>query len=125
MQPQLSCQLSRELTAPAAARGAMETFRGALDAQHLYAARLLVSELVTSAVKHGGRGPVRVDAANDGHSLHVEVVDRAPARRPWRRSENVEEVGGWGLPLIARVADRWGSFDGGSRAWFELDLEAG
>jgi anti-sigma regulatory factor (Ser/Thr protein kinase) len=103
----------------------METFRGTLDEHHLYAARLLVSELVTSAVKQSGAEPVRVEAANDGHSLHVEVVDRAPARRPWRRSEDVEEVGGWGLPLLARVADRWGSFDDGSRAWFELDLEAG
>jgi hypothetical protein len=33
--------------------------------------------------------------------------------------------GGWGLPLVEHLADRWGTFQGSTHVWFELDLTGG
>jgi anti-sigma regulatory factor (Ser/Thr protein kinase) len=83
-------------------------------------ATLLVSELVSNVVRHvAGHLAMRVEVALSGPSLRVAVVDSstvlpAPTSRRPR--------GGYGLGLIAAVADRWGSeeYAGGKRIWFEL-----
>jgi serine/threonine-protein kinase RsbW len=90
--------------------------------------RLLVSELVTNAVRHANldAGDVIllvVELAD--RALRVEVHDpgggfvpRAPAPDPARPS-------GWGLYLVAELADRWGvDSDDRTLVWFELDRPA-
>jgi anti-sigma regulatory factor (Ser/Thr protein kinase) len=90
--------------------------------------RLLVSELVTNAVRHANL------AAGDVILLVIEVADQilrvevhdpgggfvptAPAPDPARPS-------GWGLYLVAELADRWGvDSDERTLVWFELDRPA-
>ena len=90
--------------------------------------RLLVSELVTNAVRHANLAPgdailLVIDLGD--RVLRVEVHDpgggfvpRAPAPDPARPS-------GWGLYLVEELADRWGvDSDERTLVWFELDRPA-
>ena len=88
---------------------------------------LLVSELVTNAVRHGGdRGdlPIRLELSrNDGH-MHVNVEDPGTTFMPPPAILSGDSAGGWGLFLVDQVADQWGVSPGtaGTRVWFELAL---
>ncbi|MDT0307732.1 SpoIIE family protein phosphatase [Streptomyces sp. DSM 44917] len=84
-------------------------------------AELLVSELVTNAVRHA-RGPVGLRMVH-GPTLLVEVTDPDPAP-PRERTAAPEDEGGRGLPLVARESRRWGSrrVPAGKTVWFELGL---
>jgi anti-sigma regulatory factor (Ser/Thr protein kinase) len=117
-------------TAPAEARHALDGLAGAMPDRRLRDVRLLVSELVTNAVRHAGlraEDRIRLVVQHRDAVLHVEVHDpgsgfelRAPAPDPARAS-------GWGLYLVDELADRWGMDAGagraGTRIWFELDGE--
>jgi anti-sigma regulatory factor (Ser/Thr protein kinase) len=86
--------------------------------------RLLVSELVTNAVRHGDRDePVELHARwND--EVCVEVVDHGGGFAPAPRAGALDEPGGFGLFLVGRLADRWGvEIDNGTRVWFVLRLD--
>jgi anti-sigma regulatory factor (Ser/Thr protein kinase) len=86
-------------------------------------AELLVSELVTNSVRHGGLSPdevVRITADWSGTRLKVAVRAGQSALPP-AVSGSVPPPGaesGWGLYLVNRLASRWGTAAGGS--WFEL-----
>ncbi|MGH2797112.1 MAG: ATP-binding protein [Thermoleophilaceae bacterium] len=89
---------------------------------------LLLSELVTNAIQHGGAGPhetIAVRLASTPKRVRVEVYD--PGSRGGGPRDRLEtETGGYGLLLVDRLADGWGrkeSGTGGSLAWFELDIE--
>jgi anti-sigma regulatory factor (Ser/Thr protein kinase) len=90
--------------------------------------RLLVSELVTNAVRHANLAPgdvIRLVIDLEDSVLRVEVHDpgggfvpRAPAPDPARPS-------GWGLYLVEELADRWGvDSDERTLVWFEVDRPA-
>ena len=86
---------------------------------------LLVSELVTNAIRYG-RPPIHLRAARKGQGLRVEVTDgerRAPAPASGRDGDDVPE-GGRGLLLVEGLADRWGwsPIGRGKLVWFELDV---
>jgi anti-sigma regulatory factor (Ser/Thr protein kinase) len=116
----MTFELPRDRHAPAVARAALGGFQGALDSERYDATRLLVSELVTNAVKYGGDGPVRVEVATVGQRLRAEVVDEGNGFVAEDRDPG--QNGGWGLPLVEHLADRWGTFQGSTHVWFELDL---
>jgi anti-sigma regulatory factor (Ser/Thr protein kinase) len=89
---------------------------------------LMLSELVSNAVQHGGAGPeetIHVRLESTPRRLRVEVVDPG-----WRHVEPPQRIqdpdGGYGLLLIEHLSDGWGreaDAGGGSLAWFELDLD--
>jgi two-component sensor histidine kinase len=84
---------------------------------------LLVSELVTNALRHA-TGPIGVSVQrirND--ALLVEVSDPLP-ELPLARDARPEDEGGRGLQLVARTSRRWGTRRGsaGKTVWFELGL---
>jgi anti-sigma regulatory factor (Ser/Thr protein kinase) len=93
-----------------------------LDAERLETVRLLISELVTNAVRHGGRdAPVELHASWNS-CLRVEVMDRGEGFQPTPRSGPVDEPGGFGLFLVGALADRWGvTTDHCTTVWFELE----
>jgi anti-sigma regulatory factor (Ser/Thr protein kinase) len=113
-------------TAPAAAREAVDAaFGQSVDREALPDLRLLVSELVTNAVRHGEdrRGAVELALSCDGNRLRVEVGDGGHGFVPRTRSANPHETGGWGLVVVDRLADRWGvSEAGGTLVWFEVNV---
>ena len=90
----------------------------------LQAATLLVSELVTNSVRHSGIAPndsVVLRIATRPTGIRVEVADWGRGFRVHPRSIPLDQAGGWGLPLVARLAERWGVQDGPpTTVWFEL-----
>jgi len=90
---------------------------------------LLVTEVVTNAVRHGGLRPadeivVRMWA---DECVHVEVVDTgSPFERPAERDRLGPSASGWGLFLLDRLTTAWGveAEPNGKKVWFDLDLAA-
>src|SRR5436309_3228434 len=81
--------------------------------------RLLVSEAVTNAVRHGSHDePVEVHATWNSE-VRVEVIDHGDGFTPGPRAGAFDEPGGFGLFLIGRLADRWGvETNSGTCVWF-------
>ncbi len=114
--------------APDAVRTARSLVRRTLDEWRLAhvgdIAALLVSELVTNALRHA-TGPigVRLVCPRDGADgvLLVEVSDPLPDL-PRERVAHPDDEDGRGLRLVASVASRWGTRPGeaGKTVWFEL-----
>jgi anti-sigma regulatory factor (Ser/Thr protein kinase) len=109
------------------ARGLSTSYLRDLGSQAPDVAVLLVSELVTNAIRYG-RPPIHLRAFPQGQGLRVEVTDgerRAPATnadRPPAKGDVAE--GGRGLLLVEGLADRWGwsAAGRGKVVWFELDV---
>lgn len=116
----MTFELPRDEHAPAVARAALGGFETALNPERYDATRLLVSELVTNAVKYGGDGPVRLEISAHGERLRGEVIDQGSGFVAKSRERGQE--GGFGLPLVEHLADRWGIFEGSTHVWFEFDL---
>ncbi|MFV2118796.1 SpoIIE family protein phosphatase, partial [Streptomyces sp. Act-28] len=82
---------------------------------------LVVSELVTNAVRYGGGGPVSLRLLRD-ETLICEVSDRSNSSPRIRRAATTEE-GGRGLFLVAQFTRRWGArfMPRGKTVWAEVD----
>ncbi|MGH3325307.1 MAG: SpoIIE family protein phosphatase, partial [Streptomyces sp.] len=72
----------------------------------VFTTELIVSELVTNAIRHAG-GPVELRLIRTG-TLTCEVSDPSSTQPRMRRAAVTEE-GGRGLYLVAQLTDRWGS----------------
>ncbi|MGW6917075.1 SpoIIE family protein phosphatase [Kitasatospora sp. NPDC054939] len=72
----------------------------------VFVTELILSELVTNAIRYGG-GPIRVRLLRD-RSLICEVSDGS-STSPHLRSAAITDEGGRGLFLVAQFADRWGT----------------
>jgi anti-sigma regulatory factor (Ser/Thr protein kinase) len=82
--------------------------------------RLIVSELVTNAVKHGPDGRVKVRLSREGDTIRGEVEDEGTSPFGLRRSARPGSAGGLGLHLVESLSDSWGVEAGSARVWFEL-----
>ncbi|MFF8990715.1 SpoIIE family protein phosphatase [Streptomyces sp. NPDC014983] len=87
-----------------------------------FTAELVVSELVTNAIRYGAR-PIRLRLIHDATTLTCEVSDTSPTAPHLRRAKTFDE-GGRGLLLVAQLTQRWGSRHtaGGKTIWAELPL---
>ena len=119
--PRAQRRLSSGREAP---RQAREFLRAASCASHHSAvvedAVLLVSELVTNSIIHGGP-PVVVAIDCDGEALQVRVRDGSAAL-PARRTAGQAEEGGRGLALVETLSADWGvdPEPDGKHVWFVL-----
>jgi serine phosphatase RsbU (regulator of sigma subunit)/PAS domain-containing protein/anti-sigma regulatory factor (Ser/Thr protein kinase) len=86
-----------------------------------FGAELVVSELVTNAIRHAS-GPVRLRLIREG-GLICEVSDGSSTFPRPRRARSDDE-GGRGLMLVARLSRRWGTrpTDNGKIIWSEHSL---
>lgn len=117
----ITLELTRDLDAPGAARRALDSIDHGLDHEREYAVKLLMSELVSNAVKYGGAGPVLVEIQSSPACVRVEVDDRGPAFIPMPRGRELDAPGGWGFVLVDELASRWGSSARSAQVWFEID----
>jgi anti-sigma regulatory factor (Ser/Thr protein kinase) len=83
--------------------------------------KLLVSEVVTNAVRHGGSdGPVELHMSWNSE-IRVAVQDSGDGFSPAPRVGGPGDPGGFGLYLVGQLADRWGvETDDGTTVWFVL-----
>jgi len=114
--------LPRDPSAVALARRAVEASAGGLSSEQADVARLLVSELVTNAVRHGAGERVELVLRVGERSARFEVHD-AGSQQPTLRAPAGAD-GGYGLNLVASLASRWGA-DPVAGVWFELDAAPG
>jgi anti-sigma regulatory factor (Ser/Thr protein kinase) len=85
---------------------------------------LVISELVTNAVRHGGgMGQVELSATPKDEFLCVQVTDDGPGFVPRPGAMGSDPSGGYGLFLVDRLARRWGMTREArrTRVWFEFD----
>jgi anti-sigma regulatory factor (Ser/Thr protein kinase) len=114
--------------AAAEARHALDGLTGEIPDGRLRDVRLLVSELVTNAVRHANLAAgdvisLVIEIAD--HMLRVEVHDPGGGFVPRAPSPDPARPSGWGLYLVAELADRWGvDSDDTTLVWFELDRQA-
>ncbi len=96
--------------------------RWGLD-ESAFATELLLSELVTNAVRYGA-GPIRVRLIHD-RTLICEVYDTS-STAPRMRHAAITDEGGRGLFLVAQLAQAWGTryTTGGKVIWAECALAA-
>ncbi|MFD9434698.1 SpoIIE family protein phosphatase [Streptomyces sp. NPDC060002] len=89
-----------------------------------FVTELVVSELVTNAIRYGAP-PIRLRLIRD-RSLICEVSDGSSTSPHLRRAHAFDE-GGRGLLLVAQLTQRWGSrqTDRGKTIWAEQSLEPG
>jgi anti-sigma regulatory factor (Ser/Thr protein kinase) len=120
-------ELAPDPEAAAVARHALQGLSDRVAEQPLRDAALLVSELVTNAVRHAGLKAgdrIRLLAQQSNAVLHVEVDDPGQGFEPRAPAPDPARASGWGLYLVEELADRWGmdrGRRGGTRIWFELD----
>ena len=92
-------------------------------------AELLVSEVVTNAIRHANLSAedrISLFAERNG-DLRVEVCHPGPSferQTPAKRGEHL--VGGWGLRLVEALAHQWGvrDIENETCVWFSMPVDA-
>jgi anti-sigma regulatory factor (Ser/Thr protein kinase) len=120
----VSTSLAAGPGAPGQAREALKTLNGAIGVQPMEDLRLLVSELVTNAVRHAGLesgDAITLDVRVTDQSIHVQVSDGGTGFVPVPFEAAPDRTSGWGLWLVDELTDRWGTYAAqGTTVWFEL-----
>jgi anti-sigma regulatory factor (Ser/Thr protein kinase) len=121
----LKLQLERNVHAPSVARSAISERLIALgiDGSYGQTVVLLVSEVVSNAVRHSSAAagtPITLAATVSEQAVHVAVADGGEGFTP--RPRDPARLGdGYGLYLLEKAATSWGvERDGGTTVWFEL-----
>ena len=119
----LTLRISGGPTAPGRARTALRGLDRTLEDLHDDVG-LLVSELVTNSVLHGGarlEDAIELAATTSDDTIRVVVTDDGPGF-DGSELDRAHDVGGFGLQLVDQLTNRWGfSRDPQARVWFEID----
>jgi anti-sigma regulatory factor (Ser/Thr protein kinase) len=126
--PRIEIELDPGPAAASEARAAVGLLDGRADPDVLDDVRLLLSEVVTNAVRHAGSptgAKIGLAVSMSDGAVRVEVTDAGRGFAPAPRTAAWTEAGGWGLHLVDSIASRWGVDRGPSvRVWFEIDAVA-
>lgn len=119
--------LAPHLDAPAAARRALEGFRGQLGEDVIARSALVVTELVTNSVVHAGltaAQPIELSIRAVPGCLQIEVQDDgARGFEPVATLPDPGQDSGRGFWMVDQLTDRWGvDFTHSTRVWCEFDL---
>lgn len=97
-----------------------------LSGSQLRSFELVVTEVVSNAVKHGGdRGePIRLAVTPKDGYMCVQVTDAGSGLVPKPGALEADDDGGFGLFIVEQLTRRWGVTreDRRTRVWFELDF---
>jgi anti-sigma regulatory factor (Ser/Thr protein kinase) len=123
---QIDLRLTPNSEAILTARHSLDRLENVLPSEKLEDVRLIVSELVTNSVRHAGLSPDEhiflAVVISDG-SVRGRVCDPGPGfKKPSEPRPRTDMSGGWGLPIVERISDRWGvERNGCACVWFEID----
>ena len=124
----LRLELERDIAAPALARSAVseQLLSLGVDGSFGQTVVLLVSEVVSNAVRHSNGPPeqrISLDATVTDRFVRIAVTDAGSGFSP--RPRDPERLGeGYGLYLVAKAASAWGvDTEDGTTVWFELVRE--
>lgn len=118
------------LRAPAAAglarNGVRRVLSGCLEPVRLHDSVLMTSEVVTNAIEYSDTGRIELRVALSDTAARVEVYNEGHewTRGPEAQPRGLDDVGGWGLFIVDKLSDRWGTDVDETLVWFELDLPA-
>ena len=120
--------LAPDLDAPAAARRALDGFRGQLEEDVIERSALVATEVVTNSVMHAGltaAQPIDLNIQVLPGCLRIEVTDAGTAGfHPVVTPPDPGQDSGRGLWMVDQLTDRWGvDFTRSTRVWCEFDLE--
>jgi anti-sigma regulatory factor (Ser/Thr protein kinase) len=119
----LRVELTGDAQAASRARRELSRLRTELDPPVLESARLLITELVTNAVRHARATTIEVAVAISPRDMRVEVANPGGGFEA-RPSGPDDSDTSWGLFLVDRLSQQWGvSHDDGTdyqRVWFQL-----
>jgi anti-sigma regulatory factor (Ser/Thr protein kinase) len=125
--PRIELELEAGPGAAHEARAAVSALDGRARPEVLDDVRLLLSEIVTNAVRHSGSpsgSTIGLAVSVSGGAVRAEVTDHGRGFAPSPRSAPWTQAGGWGLHLVDRLATRWGVDRGPRpRVWFEIEPE--
>jgi anti-sigma regulatory factor (Ser/Thr protein kinase) len=113
-----------------ARRLARDVAASLLDEAQLQAFELVVSEVVSNAVRHGTSAaaaePIRFALTPKDGYICVQVTDSGPGLVPKPGALETDDDGGFGLFIVEQLTRRWGVTreDSRTRVWFELDFSA-
>jgi anti-sigma regulatory factor (Ser/Thr protein kinase) len=119
----ISLELPPTPHAPARAREAVREAAsgGGVHPDDCWRVEMIVTELVTNAIRHGPGGPVEVALDAGGDGMRGEVADPGQGiRRTQLLQQRATEEGGRGLFLVDALSDSWGLSEDQSRVWFEV-----
>jgi serine/threonine-protein kinase RsbW len=123
----ITIELPATVYAPARAREAVREAaqHAAMREDDRWRAEMIVTELVTNAVRHGPGGPVEVAIEAGGAGVRGEVADPGTGFRKFAQvRRRMTEEGGRGLFLVDALSDSWGLSADSSRVWFEVTAQA-
>ena len=85
-------------------------------------AALLVTEVATNALRHGGPGVDLWVRPGGAGGMRVELIDGRADALPRARQPDADEEGGRGLLIVGALARDWGTdrLSAGKCVWFEL-----
>ncbi len=123
---QINLKLAPEPEAVQAARHSLDRLGDSLPPEKLEDVRLVVSELVTNSVLHAGLSPddrICLSVVVSAGSVRGRVCDPGLGfEKPSKLSPRHDLRGGWGLPIVEAISDRWGVEKGRHVCvWFEID----
>jgi anti-sigma regulatory factor (Ser/Thr protein kinase) len=117
-----------DLDAPAAARRALDGFRGQLGEDVIERSALVVTEVVTNSVTHAGltaAQPIDLNIQVLPGCMRIEVTDEGTGGfDPVVTLPYPGQDSGRGFWMVDQLTDRWGvDFIRSTRVWCEFDLD--
>jgi anti-sigma regulatory factor (Ser/Thr protein kinase) len=103
------------------ARHSLAELEASVPPETMAKLRLLVTELVANSVRHARGTPIDVSVRLDGDVVRADVSDGGAGFDPPEADPNPMKDAGWGLFLVRKIAERWGSEPETGTVWFELE----
>ena len=126
VEAEIDLRLAPEPEVVTTARHALDQLANLMPPEKLEDVRLVVSELVTNSILHAGlstEDQISLTVKVSAGSVRGRVCDPGSGFEvPSEPSPRSDMSGGWGLPIVETISDRWGvERNRHACVWFEID----